>query len=111
VRFILDHDVDVSLRAFLIAKRHECWSAGEARMARRSDEDLAIYAHRIRAVIISHDIEFAGWRKKRTYGQHIWLRCPEPAAVETLSRYRDEIVPCLAGPAVFRGTVPGGARA
>jgi hypothetical protein len=42
--------------------------------------------------LVSHDIRFAKWRKERTIGQHVWLRCPEPDAADVVKVWLDRIV-------------------
>jgi predicted nuclease of predicted toxin-antitoxin system len=111
LRFLLDHDIDASVRHVVIKHGHECWTAAAAGRFLRSDEELAIYAHDRDAALVSHDREFAKWRMRRTYGQHIWLRCPEPDAVTVMENRLDEIVATLekitevvveVGPKLFR---------
>ena len=44
VRFVLDNDVPVSVRAMLQRHGHEAWSAHEAGLAEAEDDDLTVYA-------------------------------------------------------------------
>lgn len=92
MRFVLDHDVSSEVRPTFIDAGHECWTAGNAGLARATDEEIAVYAHNQHAALVSHDIEFAKWRKKRTVGQHVWLHCPEPDAPEVAKKWLDRIV-------------------
>ncbi len=79
----------------LVAQGHESWTAGAAGLAREQDQELAIYAHDKRAAVVTHDIEFSKWRRRRLFGQHIWLRCDEPDALDVLRRALPRIVPNL----------------
>lgn len=92
MRFVLDHDVSLDVRPTFLEAGHECWSVGSAGLARATDEEIAVYAHNRGAALVSHDINFAKWRMKRTYGQHLWLHCLEPDASDVTKKWLDQIV-------------------
>ncbi len=71
MRFVLDHDVSVKVRAVIRDAGHQCWTAGQAGLDAASDSELAVYAHDKNAVLVSHDRDFAQKRKENTYGQHV----------------------------------------
>jgi predicted nuclease of predicted toxin-antitoxin system len=95
LRFILDNDVAVTVRAVLLDARHECWTAADANLYDAQDDVLAVYASDRGAALVSHDAEFARRRRRNTAGQHVWLRCTEPQAPEVLARHLAEIVEVL----------------
>ncbi|MFG1790974.1 DUF5615 family PIN-like protein [Nocardia sp. NPDC049149] len=95
MRFVLDHDVDVAVGAYLRKLRHEAWSVGSAGLAKAVDDDLTVYATNQKAVLITHDAEFSKRRNKHVVGRHIWLSCDEWRAVELLTQDLDQILPAL----------------
>ena len=95
MRFVIDHDVAVTVRGVLIRAGHECWSAAQAHLDDAPDDALAAYADDRHAALISHDMDFARRRRRNTRGQHVWLRCPEPDAPTVLTRHLSELVGIL----------------
>jgi predicted nuclease of predicted toxin-antitoxin system len=98
VRFLLDNDVDVALCVFLRSHGHECWSAAAAGLAGAEpaeDDDVSVYADEKDAVVITHDKEFSRRRLHNTFGRHVWLRCPEPSAIEVLANHLAEVLGVL----------------
>jgi hypothetical protein len=63
VRFVLDNDVPVSVRAMLQRCGHEAWSAHEAGLAEAEDNDLTVYAVERRSVLMSLDAQFMQRRR------------------------------------------------
>jgi predicted nuclease of predicted toxin-antitoxin system len=59
LRFVIDHDVAVTVRGVLIRAGHECWSAAQAHLDDAPDDSLAAYADDRHAALISHDMDFA----------------------------------------------------
>jgi predicted nuclease of predicted toxin-antitoxin system len=92
VRFFLDHNINALVRKMLDGQGHECWTATQAGRRLAKDEDLAVYADDKGAVVVSHDIEFASWRRRRTWGQHVWLHCVPPDAPDVLARHLTEVI-------------------
>ena len=74
---------------------HQAWVAGEAGLARATDDELAVYAHNRRAVLLTHDKEFSRRRRRWMIGQHVWLRCNEWDAADLLAASLDELIPIL----------------
>lgn len=95
LRFVLDHDVDRAVRDVLMRAGHECWTAAEAGLSNASDGELAVYADDHQAALLTHDREFTRWRRRRTFGQHVWLRCAEPDAVDVVQQHLDDLVAVL----------------
>jgi predicted nuclease of predicted toxin-antitoxin system len=95
VRFVLDHDVPVSVRTMLIREGHETWSAGDAGLAVAEDDDLTIYSERQGAVLVSLDVEFMRRRRANAIGRHVRLRCTEPAAAAVLRTHLKEVLDYL----------------
>jgi len=75
--------------------RHEAWTAYDAGMSDASDDDLAIYAHDKKAVLITHDREFSQRRRRNIIGRHIWLNCHEVDAADLIAQLLPEIEPLL----------------
>jgi predicted nuclease of predicted toxin-antitoxin system len=84
VRFFLDHDVSAAVRHALLARGHECWTAAEAGLDLVADDELTVYAHDKRAVLVTHDREFSQRRRRNVVGQHLELRCNEWEAAQLL---------------------------
>jgi predicted nuclease of predicted toxin-antitoxin system len=91
VRFFLDQNVDTAVRQILRDAGHECWTADQAGLGTVDDDDIAIYAHDRSAVLVTHDHEFSIRRRRRTFGQHIYLRCPELDAAAIVKEHLTEI--------------------
>ena len=86
MRFFLDNDVDAAVASMLRRKRHQAWTAEEAGLAAARDDDLSVYAHTKRAVLLTHDREFTTRRRRSPIGQHVRLACAAWDAVEVLRR-------------------------
>jgi predicted nuclease of predicted toxin-antitoxin system len=74
VRFVLDNDVPVSVRAMLRRHGHEAWSAHDAGLSDAADDDLTVYAVKQRSVLISLDSQFMHRRRINAIGNHVRLR-------------------------------------
>jgi predicted nuclease of predicted toxin-antitoxin system len=95
VRFVLDNDVPVSVRAMLLHEGHEAWSAHEAGLAEAEDDDLTIYAARRRSVLVSLDAQFMQRRRANAIGRHVRLRCLEPEAAGVLRGHLKKVLEYL----------------
>lgn len=97
MRFFLDHDVDVAVRAWLIQRGHDCWTAEQARLSEEADDVLSVYADDQHAVLITHDEEFTERRKRQCIGRHVRLCCEQPDAVQLLeARFDNGLLALLA---------------
>jgi predicted nuclease of predicted toxin-antitoxin system len=96
LRFFLDNDVDAGVAKMLRHERHDAWTAYQARLDKASDDDIAVYAYARKAALISHDDVFADERIRNTLGQHVWLDCSQPDAIEVLTKHLAEVVEILA---------------
>jgi predicted nuclease of predicted toxin-antitoxin system len=96
VRFVLDNDVPVSVRAMLLREGHDAWSANDAGLADAEDDDLTIYAARRSSVLVSLDVQFMRRRRTNAIGRHVRLRCPEPEAAGVLRGHLKEVLEYLA---------------
>jgi len=75
---------------------YECWTASEAGLAAEGrDDNLTVYAHTKRAVLVTLDKEFSLRRRANLLGRHIWLHCPEPKAAAILRSQLGEVLPYL----------------
>jgi hypothetical protein len=63
-------------------------------MSWADDDEVAVYAHKHGAVLLSHDVEFA--RRRRRNSQHVWLHCPEPDAAAVLGAHLPDVLKALA---------------
>jgi predicted nuclease of predicted toxin-antitoxin system len=95
VRFVLDNDVPVSVRAMLLREGHEAWSAYQAGLADAGDDELTVYAERRTAVLVSLDVQFMQRRRANAIGRHVRLRCPEPDAAAVLRGCLKEVLEYL----------------
>jgi predicted nuclease of predicted toxin-antitoxin system len=95
VRFVLDNDVPVSVRAMLLREGHEAWSAYEAGLADAEDDDLTIYAAQRGAILISLDAQFMQRRRANAIGRHVRVRCLEPEAAGVLQGHLEEVLEYL----------------
>lgn len=91
MRFYLDNDVDARCRR-VVAPPHNCWTAADAGRSDADDADQAVYAHEQGAVLVTHDREFTGWRRRAGIGQHVRLCCEQPDGPDLLASYLDEVV-------------------
>ena len=92
MRFVLDYDVDIRICQLLSEAGHKCWRAPEGLI---EDDDVSVYADDRKAVVVSHDREFAYRRQRNTFGQHVRLACEQPEAVAVLGSHLDELVDLL----------------
>jgi predicted nuclease of predicted toxin-antitoxin system len=97
VRFVLDNDVDARIVSLLMRHGHEAWTAANANLQQDKDDDITVYAHDKRAVVVTHDREFSRRRRLNTVGWHIQLRCPEPDAADLLEQHLDHVISLLRG--------------
>ncbi|MEX0952783.1 MAG: DUF5615 family PIN-like protein [Nitriliruptoraceae bacterium] len=95
LRFVTDNDVDASVARCLTAVGHQAWTTAEAQLAATPDVSLAIYAQEKNAVLVSHDREFAGWRRRRTSSRHVWLNCDQIDAADILAFHLEDFVDVL----------------
>ena len=95
MRFLLDHDVDAAVGRMLRQRGHECWTAGQAGLARAKDDELTVWAAEHRAVVVSTDGEFSQRRMQNAIGWHVWLRCSDWEAGEVLAAHLDEVLTLL----------------
>ena len=95
MRFLCDQNVDTDVAAALRDLGHEAWTAAEAGLSDVVDDELTVYAHNMKAALITHDVEFSRRRSRAVVGQHIWLRCTELEAAELLGTHIDEMVSLL----------------
>lgn len=96
MRFVTDQNVAAIVRGLLTSAGHDCWSAAAAGLHDAPDDVLAVYATDRKAVLLSHDADFARRRRRNTAGQHVWLRCAEPDAAEVLAKHLSEHLDVLA---------------
>lgn len=95
MRFILDHDVDAAVVDVIRSAAHEATTAAQVGLETADDADLAVWADDRSYVVISHDRAFAAWRKRKTWGRHVYLRCSEPQAVTAVERFLSDIIGVL----------------
>jgi predicted nuclease of predicted toxin-antitoxin system len=96
LRFFLDNDVEAGVAGMLRRERHTAWTAYQARLDKASDDEIAVYAYARNAALISHDGVFADERIRNTLGQHVWLDCSQPDAIEVMTKHLDAVVEILA---------------
>lgn len=75
----------------LRAAGHECWTAYDAGLSAAGDDDLTVYAHDQRAVLVTHDVEFSKRRRRNVIGWHVQMRCREWEAADLLIRHLDYV--------------------
>lgn len=110
-RFLLDHDVPVSVGRMLRGEGYECWTASDAGLATEGrDDNLTVYAHDKNAVLVTLDKEFSLRRRTNAIGRHIWLRCPEPDAAVVLRSRLGEVPSYLERDNVTITVSSGGVR-
>lgn len=95
MRFVLDQDVDANLVGVLVKNGHEAWTIGSAGMPDAADDDVSVYAAKLDAVVVTHDVEFSARRRKNPHGRHVQLACPEPDAVELVASRLNDLVTAL----------------
>ena len=95
MRFLLDHDVDAAVGRMLRQRGHQCWTAGQAGLARAKDDELTVWAAEHQAVVVSTDGEFSQRRMQNAIGWHVWLRCSDWEAGQVLSAHLDEVLTLL----------------
>jgi predicted nuclease of predicted toxin-antitoxin system len=91
VRFFLDHDVSTAVARSLRAAGHEAWSAENAALDQAVDDDLSVYAHDHKAILVTHDREFSRRRRQNVVGWHVLIRGHEWEAAALLGSHLDTI--------------------
>lgn len=92
MRFLVDEDVDATLCRLLRRRGHQCWTVPEAGLSGADDDEVAVYADEQHAVLLTHDAKVIRRRRRRTFGRHVLLRCPQPDAVTVLAGQLDELI-------------------
>lgn len=95
MRFVLDHDVDVTLCELIRSKGHDCWRAPDYLARDGRDDEISIYADDKGAVVVSHDAAFAARRRRHPIGIHVRLRCSEPDAIDVFAAYLPELLAAM----------------
>lgn len=98
MRFLLDHNVDARVCRILRDRGHDAWTASEAGHATSNDDDLVVYAAKMKAVLVTHDRELCRWRQKFPLGRLLALACLNPAARELVEKHIDAAVEYLNHP-------------
>lgn len=92
MRFLLDQQVDAAVGRMLRAHSHLALTAAQLGMQDALDDELAVKADDLGAVMVTHDKEFSRRRRKNIIGRHLWLHCIEPDAKEVLEKHLDAVV-------------------
>lgn len=71
---------------WLRADRHEAWTAREARVHDVADEDLIVYAHAKRAVLVTTNRDCAQLARRLRLALTVWLQVVEVDAVAAMQR-------------------------
>lgn len=98
MRFVLDNDVDASVRRVLVSAGHEAWTLDQAGLAGHQstpDDDVSVYADDRDAALITHDREFTKRRRRNTFGWHVWLNAPQPDGRDLVERHLEQVVEIL----------------
>lgn len=98
MKFLLDNDVDVSVGHVLRAAGHQVATVAEVGLAGRrsaTDDEVTMYADDRGLVVVTHDREFTGRRRRNTVGLHVRLVCEQPDAVDVVGAHLDEMVEAL----------------
>ncbi len=95
LRFLLDQDVQISVRDALRELGHACWTASEANLGTVKDDELTVYAVKHGAVVVTHDREFSQRRRRNVVGRHLYLRCDEWRAAELVRLRLPEVIDVL----------------
>lgn len=91
MRFVLDHNVDAQLAVELRAAGHQAVTAANIGFQDAGDPAIAVWAADKDFIVVSHDMRFAAWRKRQTWGRHVYLKCSEPAAIRVMRRWLHDI--------------------
>jgi hypothetical protein len=106
---VLDNDVDAGVQTVLIKAGHECWRAPGSVIG--EDDAVSVYSHDHDAVVVTHDREFTGRRRKNTFGKHVRLNCEQPDGPALVLTHLDELVRTLGFiEAIVVVVSPGGVR-
>jgi predicted nuclease of predicted toxin-antitoxin system len=98
LRFVLDEDLDARIvRAIesVQSGSHQCWTVPNAGLNSANDDDVSVYAHDRKAVLISHDQALIHRRQISNFGLLIWLKCDEPDGVAIIKKHLPEIIRLL----------------
>lgn len=71
---------------WLRAQQHEAWTAREARLHDAADEDLIVYAHAKRAVLVTTNRDCAQLARRLRLARTVWLQVVEVDAVVAMER-------------------------
>lgn len=96
MRFVLDQDVDARLVGVFVAAGHDAWTVADAGIPDAADDDVTVYAAKMNAVVVTHDVEFSTRRRKNPHGKHLQLGCKEFDAPVIVARVMDDMVALLA---------------
>ncbi|MCB1257711.1 MAG: DUF5615 family PIN-like protein [Microthrixaceae bacterium] len=97
MRFYLDNDVPVACRAVLINAGHKAWTTSEVGRSDATDEDQALYADLMDAILVTHDRGFFRRQRNHTVCSIVLLRCDKFDAKDVLAKHLNEIVANLQG--------------
>ena len=92
MRFVLDEDVDARLVRELQQRGHVCWTVAQGGMSAEQDPDVAVYAQRKSAVLVTNDQAFGRKLGKRVSGQAVWLSCRDVKVREVFLRHFDDML-------------------
>lgn len=91
--WVLDNDVDIAVRAVLLARGLKVETASSLGLADADDDELAVRVDNMGGVLISHDRRFGqGRASEAMFGRHVWLRCRESDAPEVLESWMDQVL-------------------
>ena len=95
MRFLLDENVDARVREPIRAEGHDCWTVPESGLAGEEDPNLSVYAHKLGAVIITHDRAFSLKVKRHIVGHHVYLKCKELDAPKVIAARLEDMTATL----------------
>ena len=92
MKFVLDEDVDARMRGDLETAGHVAWTIQQSGLSGERDPDVAVYAQRQGAVLVTNDKEFSQKAKKRVFGHFVYLNCRDMLAREVLMAHLGDLV-------------------
>jgi len=82
---LVDHCVPASVAGFLDGKRHEAWTAYQARLTDTDDQSLIIYAEDKEAVLVTTNRDCALKAQRMQSASAVWLSVREVDAETAMS--------------------------
>ena len=90
--FVLDNDVSALVARMLRDASHKPVMIRDVGLGRASDDEVSVFAHDRKAILLTHDREFTRRRSRNAFGHHVQLACKEWEAHNVLRAHLPEVL-------------------